>query len=705
MKKLNSFILSLLFLCGCGRTVSVMDIVEESGIIPVRDVELNVADEKIIMTSNGVNAMGVSLNHEYDLTPFSVLRFTLKNESSLSLYFSLTLIESGASARTRATGKGYIQKMYSLPAGQSKTYEMQFPAVLPHPEIDEMFKSMRTTPYAHLTGLYSYNADLSAIDRIEIVFRRCNVGTRVTLSDMKFFYGERRCAEGLNLSREEFFPFIDRYGQFKHSVWKGKIRSDEDFALAYEKECEDLEANPGPSDRSRFGGWKNGPRLEATGRFRVEKYDGKWWLVDPEGYLFWSHGVVRVTPSSAITPLDGRHQYFEDLPDDDSDFAQFYHTHDALLKPYYTARNIKETYDYSSANCYRKYGPDYRIVYAELAHRRLKSWGLNTIANSSDKDICLMDKTPYMDRLEVRSRPIEGSGGMWWPFMDPFDPSFTESIESQLSDRQREIQDPWLIGLFVDNEIRWGNIYDLARTTVMAPADQPAKIAFAEFLRTRYAGINELNEAWNTDFSSWDMFMNNRDDVPVEASADLKEFNEIIIHKYYSNIRTAFDKYAPGVLYMGCRFAGGSSGSNESVISIGKQYCDVISYNIYCHELHDFPFPEGFDMPVMVGEFHFGALDRGVFHGTLIDVGTQDERGKAYETYVRSALEHPNFIGTHWHQFSDQAATGRFDGENFQVGFTDCCDTPYYETISYVRKVGYDMYSIRSGGNVTLLDY
>ena len=59
-----------------------------------------------------------------------------------------------------------------------------------------------------------------------------------------------------------------------------------------------------------------------------------------------------------------------------------------------------------------------------------------------------------------------------------------------------------------------------------------------------------------------------------------------------------------------------------------------------------------------------------------------------YEAYVRSALEHPNIVGTHWHQFSDQATTGRFDGENFNVGFTDVCDTPYYEMVEAIRNVG-----------------
>ena len=98
----------------------------------------------------------------------------------------------------------------------------------------------------------------------------------------------------------------------------------------------------------------------------------------------------------------------------------------------------------------------------------------------------------------------------------------------------------------------------------------------------------------------------------------------------------------------------------------------------------------------MIGEFHFGALDRGLFHPGLRITANQEERGKAYSTYVESALRHPNIIGTHWHQFSDQATTGRFDGENFQVGFTDVCDNPYPETISKIREVGYKMYELRN---------
>lgn len=698
MKRLILFFVVLCAVCACERSLNIMDVISAGEISALKTTDLEVVDDMIVMTSTGFNSMGVSIKHDFDFSGCNMFRFTVTNDSPLSYYFSVMLVDTLVQGSTRATVKGRIHNQYSIGAGSTRTFEMPIPADIAHPEVDDMFSLMRNTPYARLTGLYSYNADVSSVQEIKFQFKRCNAGSRVVLSGLEAVCGERKCAdEMLNASAEEFFPFIDRYGQFKYTDWPGKIYSDEDLAKAREAERKDLAENPGPSDRSKFGGWAEGPRLEATGRFRVEKYDGKWWMVDPEGYLFWSHGVVRVTPSTAITPLDDRHFYFEDLPQAGSDFEQFYYTHDALLKPYYSERNIKETYDFSSANCYRKYGPDYKDTFADLAHRRLKSWGLNTIANSSDKDICLLDRTPYIERLEVRSKPIEGSVGQWLPFMDPFDPSFVESVKSQLLARQKEIRDPWLLGLFVDNEIHWGNLSHLARCTVKAPEDQAAKKEFVKVLRSRYGNISALNAAWKTDFESWNALLRNRNDVPAEAETDLRDFNDAIIHKYYSNIRQAFDKYAPGVLYMGCRFAGGSSGSNESVLAIGQIYCDVISYNIYCHELYDFPFPEGFDMPVMVGEFHFGALDRGMFHGSLIDVGNQQERGAAYENYVRSALEHPNFIGTHWHQFSDQATTGRFDGENFQVGFTDCCDTPYYETIDHIRKIGYDMYRIRSG--------
>jgi hypothetical protein len=70
---------------------------------------------------------------------------------------------------------------------------------------------------------------------------------------------------------------------------------------------------------------------------------------------------------------------------------------------------------------------------------------------------------------------------------------------------------------------------------------------------------------------------------------------------------------------------------------------------------------------------------------------------KGYRYYVTSALQNPAIIGAHWFQYYDEPATGRSDGENYQIGFLDICDTPYWETVAAAREVGYELYSIHSG--------
>jgi hypothetical protein len=121
----------------------------------------------------------------------------------------------------------------------------------------------------------------------------------------------------------------------------------------------------------------------------------------------------------------------------------------------------------------------------------------------------------------------------------------------------------------------------------------------------------------------------------------------------------------------------------------------VIGYNLYQDDVSQFRLPEGVDKPVIIGEFHFGALDRGMFHTGLRPTASQDARAAAYRNYVNGALCHPSFVGTHWFQYGDQATTGRGDGENYQIGLVDICDNPYPETIAAVREVGRNMYATR----------
>lgn len=632
---------------------------------------------------------GVIINNNWDLSKYGSLEVELVNDDrkgELPIYVRLENSDADPEK-----GEGVLITVITVSSGKSKKAIIPIPPKLPYPEIGEKLFGMRNTPYK-LSGLGS-NLDPSKVSRLVIYLDNPTMNWKWGIKSVVAKVGEKEeLPAWMKLAPDEFFPFIDKYGQFKFRDWPGKTKSDSNLTESLKTELAELETQSGPKGRDQYGGWEQGPRQKRTGQFYVKKIDGKWWLVDPEGYLYWSHGPVRVTSSFAMTPLDGRKFYFTDLPDQNSPFAQFYETRDELLQPYYDARGIKETYDFSSANIYMKYGENWQEKYADIVHKRLKSWGMNTIANGSDVRICRLDRTPYTDRIEIKSPAIEGSYGHWWKFKDPFHPEFRANLKEQLQKHKTELDDPWCFGFFVDNEINWGSESSLAEWTLQSAAGQPAKIEFVNWLKKQYPKIEELNEAWKSSYSSWDAILQSQDIPLPGAKDDCKKFTLVIAEAYFKNIREEFKKIAPDKLYLGCRF----SGSNQPVIRIASRYCDVISFNIYKRTLKDFRLPEGVDKPVMVGEFHFGALDRGMLHTGLVPVENQEERAQAFADYIESGLIHPNIIGAHWFQYGDQATTGRFNGENYQIGLVDVCDNPYPETISKITIVGYKMYEIRN---------
>ena len=644
-----------------------------------------------IATQGETGYPGVLIKGTWDLTTCNRLTVELVNRDSKG-ELPITVRLDNPKANPGKSEGVFIDRVKVV--GKSPTvYTVALPPHLPYArEINSKLFGLRNGPLM-TTGIAS---DLDAANV---------VGVAVYIKEPKldWLWGLKRIVahtgplpevpEWMRLPPDKFFPFIDVYGQFKYKEWPGKVHSDADLKAAREKEQAELAARPGPKGWNKYGGWADGPKQKATGQFRVEKVDGKWWMVDPDGCLYWSHGPVRVTSSSAVTPLDGRDFYFSDLPKENSPFALFYTTHDALLWPYYEARGIKRTYDFSSANAFRKYGADWVAQYADMAHKRLRSWGMNTLANSSDVRICKMGRTPYTDRFELKSPDIEGSHLGWWKFRDPFHPEFRANFHKQLLARKEELDDPWCFGFFVDNEISWGGPAALAEWTLQSPAAQPAKVEMVKRLQEKYGLVAKLNAAWKTDFADWGALLKAQEKSPAGATEDCLAFTGAITEEYFKRIREEFKSVAPNKLYLGCRFAG----STDAAVRIAAKYCDVISYNLYRHTLDDFKLPDGVDKPVMIGEFHFGALDRGLFHPSLIQVADQAARGKAYATYIASALRHPNIIGAHWHQYSEEPTAGRFDGEDFQNGLVDVCDTPYPETVAGIREVGYRMYAIRSG--------
>jgi hypothetical protein len=510
------------------------------------------------------------------------------------------------------------------------------------------------------------------------------------------------------LNADTFIPFIDQFGQFIHGDWPGKTHSLEEMQQRRQTEEKQLTENPGPDNWDTFGGYKAGPKLNTTGFFRVEKSNGSWWLVDPNGYLFWSHGIDCVRMAEA-TPITDREKYFTNLPEANSPSARFYGMGSWAPHGYYQQHTPYKTYHFAMSNLLKKYGPDFQRINSDTVHKRLRCWGLNTIANWSSDVFYSMHKTPYVATIGYDAKKIEGSSGYWGKFYDVFDPGFRQSVSRRMErEKGKSAGDPWCLGFFVDNELSWGDETSLGLAVLASPAEQQAKKVLVDNLKAKYQTIEKLNAAWGTNFASWDLMLQDKFNPPdkekwarTKAFADLSAFYTKTAETYFAVVREEVKKIAPNQLYLGCRFAW----VNDLAIRAAAKYCDVVSFNFYTYGVEDIRLPaspdasrggpDNIDMPIIIGEFHFGALDRGMFHPGLKRAADQQDRADKYSEYVRGALRNPYIVGTHWFQYQDQPTTGRGDGENYQIGFVDIADTPYEETIAASQKIGRTMYEYR----------
>ncbi len=531
--------------------------------------------------------------------------------------------------------------------------------------------------------------DLKAIKQVSF-------NTRYAVSKNKFTVDNVRAVGKLEMKDTTgFFPFVDKYGQYIHKDWKGKIHSDEELKKITAEESKNIAANPGPKDRNKFGGWTAGPQLKATGFFRTEKHNGKWWMVDPEGRLFWTNGVNCVSSDAPNTGVQYRESYFVSLPEEGSPLTQFYSESSWGDHGFYKDRKPYKAYNFYKANLHRKYGKKWLSEFQSLAHARLKNWGLNTIGFVSDLEAIAQQKTPYVGSVWITNTPkIQGSEGYWGPFHDVFDPKFRQIVNQSMQTQKNGAGDPWCIGYFVDNELSWGDVGSLAMGTLKSPASQPAKVEFVKDLKATYKEIGKLNESWKTNYASWDALLESITPPKFEdAKKDLTDFYEKIAHTYFKIIKEGLNTIAPKQNYLGCRFAWAN---NDVVLTAASKYMDIMSFNKYEYSVENISLPEGVDAPIMIGEFDFGALDRGHYHYGVKLAKDQAHRGALYQSYIEGALRNPLIVGAHWFQYNDEPFTARGDGENYNVGFVDICDNPYTELIDKVRETGYKLYEYRT---------
>ncbi len=436
---------------------------------------------------------------------------------------------------------------------------------------------------------------------------------------------------------EETF-LVDRFGQWATKNWDGKAKSIEELQAAWQAEDKELQTTLFQDNEvSQYGGYKV-RQQKATGFFRTEKIDGKWWFIDPEGYLFLSVGSDCINASVKTTTQD-REFIFEHLEKTDG-YADFYHW-----------------------NICKRYGDDNTSEWINTAIKRMHSWGLNTIANWSSREITGSDKMPFV--LTLPGLQLH-KGIMGLP--DIYNPQYAAETDVAIGEMANNYKNnPWLLGYFVGNEQPWPGQESILCDRILNGDDSPIK----------------------KELTNW-----------MEKNGDSPESKRVFVYdtfdKFLRLVNATLKKHDPNHLNLGMRFGGHTS--NELLAITGKHF-DVFSFN--CYEIQpsvDFMkrIDEMTGLPIIIGEYHFGVPDRGMAAG-IVQVADYQERGNAYRYYNEQGYIHPSLIGTHWFQWIDQANTGRMDGENYNIGLLDITDRPYPEMVNAMKETHKKLYQIHNG--------
>ena len=356
---------------------------------------------------------------------------------------------------------------------------------------------------------------------------------------------------------------------------------------------------PADTGLNQFGG-RTDRRARATGFFRVERVNGRWWLIDPEGGLFIHRAVVSVT---------------------------------MLRTPGATAA------------LQRKFGTEegWAAQTAALLHEQ----GFNGLGawTNTEKLRAAPQKLAYTLMWNFMSSHGKKRGGTYqlpghtgYPkdAIFVFDPEFEAFCDEHARQLAATKDDPWLLGHFTDNELPLKR--EVLANYLSLPEKDPGFRAAQTFLRERHGPQATAKDITETD---------------------KQDFLALVVDRYLGIVTRAMRRYDPNHLILGSRFHGAQVRFPETFRAAGR-HLEAIAVNYY-HAWSADPvlvamWERESGRPYLITEWYAKGMDvPGLANvsGAGWVVKTQRDRGRFYENFTLSLLESKGCVGWHWFKYID----------------------------------------------------
>lgn len=422
--------------------------------------------------------------------------------------------------------------------------------------------------------------------------------------------------------------------RFDRKAWKEEkttiLRHHTDFKPA---------AQPAPLDA--YGGVMRGERQAATGFFHLKKLGARWWLIDPEGWPYYTAGTTHI--GIAVNGSAPRAEFSKHFASE----AQWVETTSNLFKeiginsgddnmarlfpqnghpmPYFMALNFFEKYFRAKNNLdYKQARDKFTIFYTTYA--------------------CTDD--------------------------------FAQFIRGAMKKMARP-RDPYLIGYWSDNELQFpmGAKHLLEQHLALPANEIPHQVA-AAWLERNKIDPSSITEEINMKFKSF------------------------IVECYHRTCREAIKGADPNHLNCGFRINNHDhvqQTCREFYEALGP-YIDMACLNWYNQWTPDPKVMDSWaawmgDKPFMVTEWYAKAMDSGLNNreGAGFSVPTQQERAWYYENFTLGLLQNKGCVGWHWFCYQDHlVGTPRASNK----GIVNWQFQPYPELCASIKAINTQVYDL-----------
>jgi hypothetical protein len=405
---------------------------------------------------------------------------------------------------------------------------------------------------------------------------------------------------------------------------------------------------PAPTPVNKYGSSTN-RRSASTGFFRAETVDGRWYIIDPDGYAFIHKAVACVSPGTSNRQ-----------------------------KAALTSRWSTNSQWCGYVNNWLK----------DAGFNGTGAWSsvamLRQLAEPVAYTVIINPMSSYRDyhKNKVGGYTNAGWQGYEYNIIRVFDPLFETYMDNACKTLEQYKNDKYLLGYFVDNELPWVNDA-LDRHIRYLSTGDPCYDAAKQWLNARKgkeAGLDDITDADRNAF--WDFYAG----------------------KYFKMAKDYILKYDPNHMFLGSRFNQAKEElSNPYIFETAGKYCDIISVNHY-REWEPIAarmanWEAWSHRPFLITEFYTKGEDSGFANTTGAGwlVKTQRDRGLFYQNFVLKLLRSKGCVGWNWFRYQDndpEDLTTDPSNRDSNKGLVNIDYDPYIDMMSLCKEINDNVYGL-----------